>query len=539
MNMLRVSDIALPLDHDSDALKRAAAEELGVSVAAVTRCDVVRRSVDARMRGVVKFIYSVDVVLAEDTPVPEKTMQKRNVNLTPDNAYRFFIAAPRKPCVRPVIVGAGPCGLFGGLLLARLGLQPVILERGKAVRERLADVQRFWTQGALNPESNALFGEGGAGTFSDGKLSTQIKDREHRHPWIIRELVAAGAPPEIQYNYRPHIGTDKLMTVVERIRHAIIDLGGEIRFDACVTGLHIESGRLRGLVVNTSEYMRTDFVLLAVGHSARDTFAMLLDAGITMAQKAFSIGARIEHPQPLIDKVQYGPSAGHPRLGAAEYRAAYHCQNGRSVYTFCMCPGGVVINTANEPGGVVTNGMSCYARKGGNANSGLLVGVQPRDFADAHPLAGVAFQRRWEQAAYALAGGGFKAPVQRVGDLLAKRASRAFGDVAPTCTPAVTLADLRECLPDYVIEAWREAIPAIAGRIQGFDMPDALLTGVETRSSSPVRIERDLCGQSMSVRGLYPAGEGAGYAGGIISAAVDGMRAAEHIAQALCDAQVH
>ncbi len=529
--MLRIKNLVLPLDHSEDDLCGAAAEILAVSVNSVMNAEPVRRSVDARMHSAINFTYTVDVLLAEGVRVSPQVMENPDVSLAPDGEYRFFVDRPQSQSMPPLIIGAGPCGLFGALLLARLGFQPVLLERGKPVRERMRDVRMFWRDGVLNPESNALFGEGGAGAFSDGKLNTQVKDRENRKQWIIRELIEAGAPAEIQYNSKPHIGTNNLIRVIENLRATITKLGGSIRYESQVTGLVLDKGCLQGVVVNNTEEIPADRVLLAIGHSARDTFAMLYAAGVAMTQKPFSIGARIEHPQKHIDAAMYGAHAGNPLLGAADYKAVWHCSNTRSVYTFCMCPGGHVIAACNEPDMVATNGMSHFARKATNANSGLLVGVGPQDYGDDHPLAGIEFQRQWEKAAYQLGGGGYKAPVQLVRDLLAGRASTTLGDVDPSYTPGVTLSDLRECLPGYVTDAMREAIPALARKIRGFDMPDAVLTGVETRSSSPVRITRDECCQSVAIRGLFPAGEGAGYAGGIMSAAMDGMRAAEQMAK--------
>lgn len=533
--MLRITDLSLPLEHSDNDLRDAVARVLDIAERDIQNITLVRRSVDARMRAGISLVYTVDVSLA-DSVCAQKALKDRRVSHAPDTAYRFFVSVPSAPKERPIIVGAGPCGLFAGLLLARLGLRPLILERGRPVRERMRDVRAFWRDGTLHPESNALFGEGGAGAFSDGKLTTQVKDREHRRAWILRELVAAGAPEEIVYSNKPHIGTNKLVTAIENLRATLVALGSEIRYGTRVTNLIIEAGRIRGVISNQADDIYGDHVLLSIGHSARDTLHMLYDLGVDMSQKAFSIGARIEHPQHLIDKSQYGECAGHPRLGAAEYKAVWHCRNGRSVYTFCMCPGGHVIAACNEPDGIATNGMSHYARKAANGNSGLLVGVTPEDYGNAHPLAGIAFQRRWEMAAYELGGGGFKAPVQLVRDVLADRATQQLGAVPPSYQPGVTPADLRACLPDYVIEAWREAIPAIATRMRYFDLPDAVLTGVETRSSSPVRMERDATGQCLSVKGLYPAGEGAGYAGGIMSSAIDGMRAAEQIAMQLSTA---
>ena len=528
--MLRIKELALSLDHTDNDLRRLVAATLGIAQDALCKITIVRRSIDARARGSVMLIYTVDVLLSENVVVDRSVFNNKSVTPAPEKAYHFSVTAPHTQTTPPIVVGAGPCGLFAALLLARLGRRPVVIERGKPVRERMREVRAFWREGVLNPESNALFGEGGAGAFSDGKLATQIRDKEQRRDWIIRELIQAGAPEEIRFSSKPHIGTNNLIIVIQGIRATILELGGSIQYESRVTNLLLDQGRIRGVVVNDKEEICADQVLLATGHSARDTFDMLYENGVVMSPKAFSIGARIEHPQQLIDTSQYGKHAGHPRLGAAEYKAVWHCRNGRSVYTFCMCPGGHVIAACNEPETVTTNGMSHFARKAPNANSGLLVGVTPDDYGNTHPLAGVAFQRQWEKAAYVLGGGGYQAPVQLVGDLLAGRPSTGLGQVQPSYTPGVTPADLRNCLPQYVIDAWREAIPAIARRIRHFDLPDAVLTGVETRSSSPIRIERDATGQSISVRGLYPAGEGAGHAGGIMSAAMDGMRAAEQIA---------
>lgn len=530
--MLRISDIALPLDHPEPALRARVASILRVPPEDLCECRVVRRSVDARKRNAIALIYTVDVRMDDESGVHPGA----KVAAAPDMAYHFSMAPPRPLPHRPVVVGAGPCGLFGALLLAQNGFEPILLERGKSVKERAADVHAFWRSGVLNPASNALFGEGGAGAFSDGKLTTQIKERENRCAKVLNELVAAGAPEEILWLHKPHIGTDNLVRVVENLRRAIEHHGGEVRFNSRVREVAVEAGSVCGVRLDDGAEIVSRHVLMAIGHSARDTFDMLHRSGAAMAQKAFSIGARIEHPQRKVDWAQYGKASGHPRLGAADYKLVHHCGNGRSVYTFCMCPGGEVIAASSEPGQVVTNGMSRYARSAPNANSGLLVGVGPEDFGDGHPLAGVAYQRKWEELAFALGGGNYHAPAQTVGDLLAGRASSGFGGIKPSYTPGVTPADLGECLPPYVIAAFREALPQLGKKLAAFALPDAVLTGVETRSSSPVRILRTESCESESLRGLYPAGEGAGYAGGIMSAAVDGVRVAESIMRSMAAA---
>ncbi len=531
--MLRISDIALPFDHPDAALRARVAYILRTTPEDLRECRVVRRSVDARKRNAIALIYTVDVTLADEPAVP----LGGKVAAAPDSLYRFTMQPPKPLTHRPVVIGAGPCGLLGALLLAQNGFEPILLERGKCAKERAADVHAFWRSGVLNPASNALFGEGGAGAFSDGKLTTQIKERENRCAKVLQELVAAGAPEEILWLHKPHIGTDNLVRVVEHLRAAIVRHGGEVRFNAKVQDILVESGTVSGVQLEDGAEILSRHVLLAIGHSARDTFDMLHRRGAAMVQKAFSIGARIEHPQRKVDYAQYGKAARHPRLGASDYRLVQHCGNGRSVYTFCMCPGGEVIGTSSEPGQVVTNGMSQFARNAANANSGLLVGVTPEDFGDSHPLAGIAFQRRWEELAFAVGGGNYAAPAQTVGDLLARRASSRFGSVKPSYRPGVTPADLSECLPSYVIAAFREALPQLGKKLSVFALADAVLTGVETRSSSPVRLSRTETCESETLRGLYPAGEGAGYAGGIMSAAVDGVRVAEAIMQAMASAR--
>ncbi len=526
----RIQGIRLPFNHSKDELKRALAKKLSLSPENILNYEVRRRSVDARKKNAIYFNYTIDV----DLPDRISLTQSPEISPIKDAAYTPVATFEKLPqnTLRPIVVGAGPCGLFAALLLAQMGLRPLLLERGKPARERMRDVYEFWRTGTLNPQSNALFGEGGAGTFSDGKLTTQIKDRQHRCRKVLEEFVHAGAPEEILYLQKPHIGTDNLIRIVENLRNIILELGGEVRFECTVTALHTENNALSGVELDSGETLTARHLILAIGHSARDTFAMLDKTGVALSAKPFSIGVRIEHPQNLIDQAQYGPFAGNSRLGAAEYKLVHHCKNQRSVYTFCMCPGGQVIAASSEPNQIVTNGMSRYHRNAPNANAALLVGVGPDDFPRDTPLAGIAFQRQWEEAAFQLGGGNYHAPAQCVGDFLAARASTNFGDVHPSYTPGVTPTDLQGCLPPYVIEALREALPVFDRKLHGFALPDAVLTGVETRSSSPIRILRNETGQSESLSGLYPAGEGAGYAGGITSAAVDGIRAAEAVAQA-------
>ena len=449
----------------------------------------------------------------------------------PDETYRYPAQAPAEIKTPPVIIGTGPCGLFAGLSLARMGFKPILLERGKIVRERTQDVWGFWRGRRLNPESNVQFGEGGAGTFSDGKLHTGIKDRAHHIRRILQDFVDCGAPEEIIYISKPHIGTLRLVKVVENLRAKILALGGEIRFDSRVTDIVVENGSVHGVQLSGGERIAADRVILAVGHSARDTFEMLHRRGVRVEPKPFSIGFRIEHPQHLIDACRLGPRAGNPALGAADYKLVHHCRNGRAVYSFCMCPGGQVVAAASEAGRVVTNGMSHYSRNERNANAGIVVGITPADFGSDHPLAGIALQRRLEQKAFELGGGNYNAPAQRLGDFLAGRPSTGAGSVIPSYSPGVTWVDLGDALPDYAVAAIREAIPAFDRTLKGFAMNDAVFTAVETRTSSPIRIARNGNFESVNTPGLYPAGEGAGFAGGIISAAVDGMKVAEAVAR--------
>ncbi|MFC5498628.1 NAD(P)/FAD-dependent oxidoreductase [Caenimonas terrae] len=539
--MIRLSEIKLTLaeaEHPEPVLLAAACRLLALPREQIAQVELFKRSFDAR-KADLAAVYIVDVTLADPAQEPAllaKSAGNPHVSATPDMVWHPPVAAPADLPVRPVVVGFGPCGIFAALVLAQMGFRPIVLERGKPVRQRTKDTWALWRQGVLDPESNVQFGEGGAGTFSDGKLYSQIKDPRHLGRKVMGEFVKAGAPPEILYVAHPHIGTFKLVKVVEHMREQIIALGGEIRFQQRVTDLQIEDGQVRGLTVldqasGKSSELRADQVVLALGHSARDTFEMLHRRGVFVEAKPFSIGFRIEHPQGVIDRARWGRHAGHPLLGAADYKLVHHAGNGRSVYSFCMCPGGTVVAATSEPGRVVTNGMSQYSRNERNANAGMVVGIDPADFPGG-PLAGIDLQRRLESTAYTLGGGDYRAPGQLVGDFLAGRASTQLGEVEPSYTPGVTLGDLAPALPDYAIAALREALPVFGRKIKGFDMPDAVLTGVETRTSSPLRITRGEDYQSLNVRGLFPAGEGAAYAGGILSAGVDGIRVGEAVARA-------
>ena len=538
--MIRVSSLRLPLDHDDAALTAAIAAKLGIDVAEISAWTLFKRSYDARRRNAIRRVYSVDVETALEAEVLERLAGDDTVRPAPDMSYRppaVVAAASGSAGPRPVVIGAGPCGLLASLVLAESGLSPLLLERGKVVRERTVDTFGFWRGRGLDPESNVQFGEGGAGTFSDGKLYSQIRDPRHLGRKVLTEFVEAGARPEILYEAHPHLGTYRLVRMVENMRAKIRSLGGEIRFRARVDRLLIEDDVVRGVRLHGGEEIRTDHVILAVGHSARDTFEMLRDCGVLIEPKPFSIGLRIEHPQAMIDSCRFGRNAGHPLLGAADYRLAHHCAGpgleGRTVYSFCMCPGGTVVAAASEPGRVVTNGMSQHERAESNANSGLVVDLNPtRDF-PGDALAGVTLQRHWEAKAFEAGGGSYEAPGQLVGDFLARRASSTLGAVTPSYTPGVRLGDLECCLPGFVIAALREALPVFDRKLRGFAREDAVLTGVETRTSAPIRIRRGEDGQSISTRGLFPAGEGAGYAGGILSAGVDGIRAAEAVARAI------
>ena len=570
-----------PAPHPVEALTRLAAQKLGIPIEALQALQVFKRSFDARKADLLA-VYIVDVSLVD--PSAEQALLERHQNdahilATPDMTWQAPVHAPADwpadESDRPVVVGLGPCGLFAALALAQMGLRPIVLERGKPVRQRTKDTWGLWRHGVLDPESNVQYGEGGAGLFSDGKLYSQIKDPRFLGRKVMQEFVDAGAPAEILYAAHPHIGTFKLVKVVEAMREKIVALGGEIRFQHRVCSVQLSSSdgvqQVTGLTVqrldtNDMLEMPAKRVVLALGHSARDAFAMLFDAGVYMEAKAFSVGFRIEHPQSVIDRARWGRHAGHPLLGAADYKLVHHARNGRAVYSFCMCPGGTVVAATSEAGRVVTNGMSQYSRNERNANAGIVVGIEPRDFPQSfpqdtplwtaafgegdgpryaaqakalastgktHPLAGVVMQRQLEARAFELGGGTYEAPGQTVGDFIAGQASTELGSVTPSYQPGVKLIDLAQALPAYAIEAMREALPVFGRKIKGYDMADAVLTGVETRTSSPLRITRGTDFQSLNTRGLFPAGEGAGYAGGILSAGVDGIKVAEALASAL------
>ena len=576
--MIRLSELKIPLaalqQHPEDhseihplaQLHTLAAQALGVPDSAIAQLQVFKRSFDARRAGV-QAVYIVDVQLADpgqEVALLAQHAQHPHIQPTPDMAWQPPVQAPATLAERPVVVGFGPCGIFAALVLAQMGFKPIVIERGKAVRERTQDTWGLWRQRQLNPESNVQFGEGGAGTFSDGKLYSQIKDPRHLGRKVLQEFVDAGAPPEILYAAHPHIGTFRLVKMVENMRAQIIALGGEVRFGQRVEALeldaqrHLRALRVRDLASGQEHVLPTRHAVLALGHSARDSFAMLYRLGVQMQAKPFSVGFRIEHPQSVIDQARWGRDAGHPLLGAADYKLVYHASNGRSVYSFCMCPGGTVVAATSAPGLVVTNGMSQYSRAERNANAGFVVGIAPEDYPQdeaalqralgdglghgpqphgpVHPLAGIALQHQWEAQAYVLGGSNYSAPAQLVGDFLAGRPSSALGSVQPSYRPGIALGDLSTALPSYAIAALREALPAMGRKIKGYDMPEALLTGVETRTSSPLRIDRGDDFQSLNTPGLFPAGEGAGYAGGILSAGVDGIKVGEAVARALLQA---
>ena len=539
--MLRINELKLPLDHSEEQLHAALANRLGVAPEDVLDYSVFKRSYDARRKSDILLIYQIDARLDDklERQLLDDPDRQSSIGPSPDTSYRLVARAgadfPAPQQQRPVVIGFGPCGILAALLLAQMGLKPLVLERGQAVRQRTRDTWGLWRERKLKTESNVQFGEGGAGTFSDGKLYSQVKDKRHLGRKVLREFVKAGAPEEILTVSKPHIGTFKLVKMVENMRAEIVRLGGEIRFEQKVESIERETGddgreRITGLTLAGGEQLASRHIILAIGHSARDTFRMLLDCGVYIEPKPFSIGFRVEHPQSVIDSARFGDFAGHPILGAADYKLVHHCKNGRTVYSFCMCPGGTVVAATSEAGRVVTNGMSQYSRNERNANAAIVVGIEPdRDY-PGEPLAGIDLQRKLEALAYDLGGGNYNAPAQLVGDFLRDRPSSALGKVTPSYQPGVTLGDLSAVLPDFAVEAIREAIPAFDRQIKGFAMDDAVLTAVETRTSSPICIRRGKDFQSINTTGLYPAGEGAGYAGGILSAAIDGIKVAEAVA---------
>ncbi len=549
--MLRITEIKLPLStaqekgHTDTEIRAALIKKLAINAADLLEFSIFKRGVDARKASAILLVYSLDVKVNGEAKVLAKLSRDPHVRPAPDTSYKFVAHTPSpQPSPtrgegvnvksRPIVIGLGPAGLFAALILAQSGFRPIVLERGKAVRERTKDTWDFWRKGKLNPESNVQFGEGGAGTFSDGKLYSQIKDPKHYGRKVLQEFVKAGAPPEILYVSHPHIGTFRLVGMVEEMRKTIEALGGEIRFQAKVDDIEITNDQVQAVVLASGERIATNHLVLAVGHSARDTFEMIHRKNIYIEAKPFSIGFRIEHPQSLIDKARFGANAQHPILGAADYKLVHHASNGRSVYSFCMCPGGTVVASASEPGCVVTNGMSQYSRNERNANAGIVVGITPEMDFPGDVLAGMMLQRELEAKAYALGGNSYAAPGQLIGDFLANIPSTQFGEVTPSYTPSVHLTSLETALPKFAIDAIREAIPQFSKQIKGFDLADGILTGVETRTSSPIRIKRnddDL--QSINTQGLYPCGEGAGYAGGILSAGVDGIKVAEAVSLSL------
>jgi uncharacterized FAD-dependent dehydrogenase len=546
--MLRLSEIKLPLNHTESDLPKAILRALNISAEELLSVNIYKRSYDARKKGNIQLIYQVDVELdnSVEKRILEATPAMPRVGPSPDTNYKFVAQPPSDFPTgnqqRPIIIGFGPCGILAALVLAQMGLKPIIVERGREVRQRTQDTWGFWRKRKLDSDSNVQFGEGGAGTFSDGKLWSQVKDRRHLGRKVLKEFVIAGAPEEILTESRPHIGTFKLVTMVENMRAEIIRLGGEIRFEKKVVGIHRENGddaegngQITGIDLGSGETLHSRHVILAIGHSARDSFQMLYDQGVYIEAKPFSIGFRIEHPQSTIDRARFGEQAGHPILGAAEYKLVHHCKSGRSVYSFCMCPGGTVVAATSEEGRVVTNGMSQYSRNERNANAAIVVGISPeQDFPD-HPLAGIDLQRELESLAYQLGGENYNAPAQLVGDFLNNKPSTELASVTPSYKPGITLGDLSKALPKFAIEAIREAIPAFDKQVKGYAMADAIMTGVETRTSAPVSIKRDRYYESINTKGLYPAGEGAGYAGGILSAGIDGIKVAEAVALSMLE----
>ncbi|WP_394213416.1 NAD(P)/FAD-dependent oxidoreductase [Psychrobacter piscatorii] len=534
--MIRLTEIKLPLNHAPEDLTTAITTKLKISAEQMASFVMFKRGYDARNKRNIQLIYTLDIILNDSDLANDLLVQfesDNHVKPTPDTSYKYVGEAPENLTERPVVIGFGPCGLLAGLTLAQMGFKPIIIERGNEVRQRTKDTFGFWRQRKLNTESNVQFGEGGAGTFSDGKLYSQVKDPNHYGRKVMTEFVKAGAPEEILFVSKPHIGTYKLVSMVEKMRAQIIALGGEIRFATRVDDLHITDSKVTGVTLNNGETLKSNHVILAIGHSARDTFQMIHDKGVYVEAKPFSIGFRIEHKQSTIDKARFGDNAGNEILGAADYKLVHHCKNGRSVYSFCMCPGGTVVAAASEEGRVVTNGMSQYSRNERNANSAIVVGIDPeRDYPN-HPLAGIDLQRQLETLAFELGGKDYSAPAQTIGDFLKSKPNSELGDVKPSYTPGITLTDLSKALPDFAVDAIREAIPAFNKKIQGFSSDDGLLTGVETRTSSPISIKRNKDFQSINTKGLFPAGEGAGYAGGILSAGIDGIKVAEAVAKSM------
>lgn len=529
--MIRLNQVKLKLDHSDDAIEQFVVDKLSILPANIVDIHIFKRSYDARKSNVVTLIYTLDITLQaiDEDNILRRFEKDQNVRPSPDTTYQYVAQAPKNLSERPIVIGMGPCGLFSALILAQMGFNPVVLERGKAVHQRTKDTFRFWRTGQLNTESNVQFGEGGAGTFSDGKLYSQVKDPDFLGLKVKQEFIAAGAPKEILYLSKPHIGTFKLVTMVEKMRRKIIALGGEIRFETRVDEIKIKNKTVTGVKLANGEIINSHHVVLAIGHSARDTIEMLHEKGVYLAPQAFSIGFRIEHKQAMIDQCRFGINAGHPLLGAADYKLVHHAKNGRSVYSFCMCPGGVVVAAASEEHSVVTNGMSQYSRSERNANSAIVVGIHPNDF-DNDPLQGIALQRKLERNAYVMGGSNYDAPAQMVGDFLAGKDTKAYTNIVPSYKPNVKMTDLANSLPDYAIAAIREALPAFDKKIKGFAATHAILTGVETRTSSPVQINRGEDFQSINTKGLYPGGEGAGYAGGILSAGIDGIKIAQAVA---------
>ena len=534
--MIRLTEIKLPLNHAPEDLTTAITTKLKISAEQMASFVMFKRGYDARNKRNIQLIYTLDITLTDSDLTNDLLVQfesDNHVKATPDTSYKYVGTAPKDLTERPVVIGFGPCGLLAALTLAQMGFKPIIIERGNEVRQRTKDTFGFWRQRKLNTESNVQFGEGGAGTFSDGKLYSQVKDPNHYGRKVMTEFVKAGAPDEILFVSKPHIGTYKLVTMVEKMRAEIIALGGEVRFATRVDDLHITDAKVTGVTLNSGEILKTNHVILAVGHSARDTFEMIHDKGVYIEAKPFSIGFRIEHKQSTIDQARFGDNAGNEILGAADYKLVHHCKNGRSVYSFCMCPGGTVVAAASEEGRVVTNGMSQYSRNERNANSAIVVGIDPeRDYPN-HPLAGIELQRQLETLAFELGGKDYSAPAQTIGDFLKGKPDSELGDVKPSYTPGITLTDLSKALPDFAVDAIREAIPAFNKKIKGFSSDDGLLTGVETRTSSPISIKRNKEFQSINTKGLFPAGEGAGYAGGILSAGIDGIKVAEAVAKSM------